>query len=162
MVEMGVLIVDADEARRQQLETVLSFMGIPWQDVAEGDLDVAIESAGPLQGVLVGELTERPLPELLAAFPRTPFLSLIDADLDNSNFIGVAQAPITYESLTRHLHFCQAFVSLHPRQQTHDKGQAPAAPAGGQGQGDPGGAPPHRSGGRNRCQRADPGGIRDR
>ncbi|WP_421219187.1 sigma-54 dependent transcriptional regulator [Aeromonas enteropelogenes] len=124
MVEMGVLIVDADEARRQQLETVLSFMGIPWQDVAEGDLDVAIESAGPLQGVLVGELTERPLPELLAAFPRTPFLSLIDADLDNSNFIGVAQAPITYESLTRHLHFCQAFVSLHPRQQTHDKGQA--------------------------------------
>ncbi|WP_421241738.1 sigma-54 dependent transcriptional regulator [Aeromonas enteropelogenes] len=124
MVEMGVLIVDADEARRQQLETVLSFMGIPWQDVAEGDLDVAIESAGPLQGVLVGELTERPLPELLAAFPRTPFLSLIDAALDNSNFIGVAQAPITYESLTRHLHFCQAFVSLHPRQQTHDKGQA--------------------------------------
>lgn len=124
MVEMGVLIVDADKARRQQLETVLSFMGIPWQDVAEGDLDVAIESAGPLQGVLVGELTERPLPELLAAFPRTPFLSLIDAALDNSNFIGVAQAPITYESLTRHLHFCQAFVSLHPRQQTHDKGQA--------------------------------------
>ncbi|WP_421203516.1 sigma-54 dependent transcriptional regulator [Aeromonas enteropelogenes] len=124
MVEMGVLIVDADEARRQQLETVLSFMGIPWQDVAEGDLDVAIESAGPLQGILVGELTERPLFELLAAFPRTPFLSLIDADLDNSNFIGVAQAPITYESLTRHLHFCQAFVSLHPRQQTHDKGQA--------------------------------------
>ena len=53
-----------------------------------------------------------------------PFLSLVEADFPNSNFIGVAEAPFTYESLTRHLHFCQAFVSLHPRQQTHDKGQA--------------------------------------
>ncbi|HDN9004655.1 sigma-54 dependent transcriptional regulator [Aeromonas veronii] len=123
MVEMGVLIVDADAQRRQQLGTVLSFMGILWQDVAEGDLDVAIESSGPLQGVLVGELAGRTLPELLAAFPRTPFISLVEAELPNSNFIGVAQAPFTYESLTRHLHFCQAFVSLHPRQQTHDKGQ---------------------------------------
>lgn len=124
MVEMGVLIVDADAQRRQQLGTVLSFMGIPWQEVAQSDLDVAIESSGPLQGVLVGELTDRPLSELLAAFPRTPFLSLVEADLPNSNFIGVALSPFTYESLTRHLHFCQAFVSLHPRQQTHDKGQA--------------------------------------
>ena len=123
MVEMGVLIVDADAQRRQQLGTVLSFMGILWQDVAEGDLDVAIESSGPLQGVLVGDLTGRTLPELLAAFPRTPFISLVEAELPNSNFIGVAEAPFTYESLTRHLHFCQAFVSLHPRQQTHDKGQ---------------------------------------
>ncbi|WP_179214425.1 sigma-54 dependent transcriptional regulator [Aeromonas veronii] len=124
MVEMGVLIVDADAQRRQQLGTVLSFMGIPWQEVAQSDLDVAIESSGPLQGVLVGELTDRPLSELLAAFPRTPFLSLVEADLPNSNFIGVALSPFTYESLTRHLHFCQAFVSLHPRQQIHDKGQA--------------------------------------
>ncbi|MGL5606818.1 MAG: sigma 54-interacting transcriptional regulator, partial [Aeromonas veronii] len=124
MVEMGVLIVDADAQRRQQLGTVLSFMGIPWQEVAQSDLDVAIESSGPLQGVLVGELTDRPLSELLAAFPRTPFLSLVEADLPNSNFIGVALSPFTYESLTRHLHFCQACVSLHPRQQTHDKGQA--------------------------------------
>ncbi|MFM5365571.1 sigma-54 dependent transcriptional regulator [Aeromonas veronii] len=123
MVEMGVLIVDADAQRRQQLGTVLSFMGIPWQEVAQSDLDVAIESSGPLQGVLVGELTDRPLSELLAAFPRTPFLSLVEAELPNSNFIGVALSPFTYESLTRHLHFCQAFVSLHPRQQTHDKGQ---------------------------------------
>ncbi|HEH9416731.1 TPA: sigma-54-dependent Fis family transcriptional regulator [Aeromonas sobria] len=124
MVEMGVLIVDADGQRRQQLGTVLSFMGIPWQEVTEGDLDVAIESSGPLQGVLVGDLAGRELPELLTAFPRTPFLSLVAAELPNNNFIGVALSPFTYESLTRHLHFCQAFVSLHPRQQTHDKGQA--------------------------------------
>ncbi|CAB5681712.1 Nitrogen assimilation regulatory protein [Aeromonas hydrophila] len=121
---MGVLIVDADAQRRQQLGTVLSFMGIPWQEVAEGDLEVAIESSGPLQGVLTGALNGRPLGELLTGFPRVPFLSLVEADFPNSNFIGVAESPFTYESLTRHLHFCQAFVSLHPRQQIHDKGQA--------------------------------------
>ncbi|MEJ6016648.1 sigma-54 dependent transcriptional regulator [Aeromonas caviae] len=120
---MGVLLVDADDVRRQQLGTVLSFMGIPWQEVVESDLDVAIETAGPLQGILAGELRERALSELLAAHPRLPFLSLMPASHGCSNFIGVAEAPFTYESLTRHLHFCQAFVSLHPRHQTHDKGQ---------------------------------------
>ncbi len=120
---MGVLLVDADDVRRQQLGTVLSFMGIPWQEVVESDLDVAIETAGPLQGILVGELRERALSELLAAHPRLPFLSLMPASHGCSNFIGVAEAPFTYESLTRHLHFCQAFISLHPRHQTHDKGQ---------------------------------------
>ncbi|MDX7872835.1 sigma-54 dependent transcriptional regulator [Aeromonas caviae] len=120
---MGVLLVDADDVRRQQLGTVLSFMGIPWQEVVESDLDVAIETAGPLQGILAGELRERALSELLAAHPRLPFLSLVPASHGCSNFIGVAEAPFTYESLTRHLHFCQAFISLHPRHQTHDKGQ---------------------------------------
>ncbi len=120
---MGVLLVDADDVRRQQLGTVLSFMGIPWQEVVESDLDVAIETAGPLQGILAGELRERALSELLAAHPRLPFLSLMSASHGCSNFIGVAEAPFTYESLTRHLHFCQAFISLHPRHQTHDKGQ---------------------------------------
>lgn len=66
---MGVLLVDADDVRRQQLGTVLSFMGIPWQEVVESDLDVAIETAGPLQGILAGELRERALSELLAALP---------------------------------------------------------------------------------------------
>lgn len=120
---MGVLLVDADDVRRLQLGTVLSFMGIPWQEVVESDLDVAIETAGPLQGILAGELRERALSELLAAHPRLPFLSLMPASHGCSNFIGVAEAPFTYESLTRHLHFCQAFISLHPRHQTHDKGQ---------------------------------------
>lgn len=120
---MGVLLVDADDVRRQQLGTVLSFMGIPWQEVVESDLDVAIETAGPLQGILAGELRERALSELLAAHPRLPFLSLMPASHGCSNFIGVAEAPFTYESLTSHLHFCQAFISLHPRHQTHDKGQ---------------------------------------
>ncbi|MFM4707652.1 sigma-54 dependent transcriptional regulator [Aeromonas caviae] len=120
---MGVLLVDADDVRRQQLGTVLSFMGIPWQEVVESDLDVAVETAGPLQGILAGELRERTLSELLAAHPRLPFLSLMPASHGCSNFIGVAEAPFTYESLTRHLHFCQAFISLHPRHQTHDKGQ---------------------------------------
>lgn len=122
MVQIGVLIVDADGQRRQQLGTVLSFMGILWQAVTEADLDAAIESAGQLQGVLVGKLTTRGLADLLTAFPSTPFLSLEETDLPNRNLVGVAQAPFTYESLTHHLHFCQAFVSLHPRQQAHDKG----------------------------------------
>ncbi|BDS29991.1 sigma-54-dependent Fis family transcriptional regulator (plasmid) [Aeromonas caviae] len=120
---MGVLLVDADDVRRQQLGTVLSFMGTPWQEVVESDLDVAIETAGPLQGILAGELRERALSELLAAHPRLPFLSLMPASHGCSNFIGVAEAPFTYESLTRHLHFCQAFISLHSLHQTHDKGQ---------------------------------------
>lgn len=75
MMAMGVLIVDTDVARRQQLGTVLSFMGMPWQEVAQADLDMAIEASGPLQGVLIGELVDRPLSTLLEQYPRTPFVS---------------------------------------------------------------------------------------
>ncbi len=77
---MGVLIVDADEQRRQQLGTVLSFMGIPWQEVVEADLDVAIETSRPSAGDTDGELLERSLSELLAAYPRCPFLSLMPGE----------------------------------------------------------------------------------
>ena len=42
MMAMGVLIVDADAQRRQQLGTVLSFMGIPWQEIVENELDVKL------------------------------------------------------------------------------------------------------------------------
>ncbi|PJG59362.1 sigma-54 interaction domain-containing protein [Aeromonas cavernicola] len=123
MADMGVLIVDADVQRRQQLGIVLSFMGIPWQEVAASDWSVAIEALEGLQAVIVGELIEDELATLLNAYPRIPFLSLNTTEYPNSNFIGTVATPVSYESLTRSLHFCQAFTSLHPRQQIHDKGQ---------------------------------------
>lgn len=54
--------------------TVLSFMGIPWQEIAESlKLDVAIETSGPLQGVLARCLDRSSVGRITDLFPRIPF-----------------------------------------------------------------------------------------
>lgn len=122
MLDLSILIVDESGERRAQVGNLLSFVGAAWQQVTEEDLEVAIEAA-PVQGVIVGALQQHSLETLLRRYPRTPFLSLVAAQGEQSNFIGVLDAPYDYESLTRALHFIQAFGSLHPREQQHDKGQ---------------------------------------
>lgn len=122
MLDLSILIVDESGERRAQVGNLLSFVGAAWQQVTEEDLEVAIEAA-PVQGVIVGALQQHSLETLLMRYPRTPFLSLVAAQGEQSNFIGVLDAPYDYESLTRALHFIQAFGSLHPREQQHDKGQ---------------------------------------
>ena len=46
MKQMGnVLLIDGDESRRQQLETVLTFMGMQWQSGAEEDCLAYLDAA---------------------------------------------------------------------------------------------------------------------
>ena len=103
MMAMGVLIVDADAQRRQQLGTVLSFMGIPWQEIAESELDVAIETSGPLQGVLAGAFTVPGDPEGEIDF--VPLLRLLaQAGYDGWLVIEAEQdptvrSPLVYQSM---------------------------------------------------------------
>ena len=49
MKQMGnVLLIDGDESRRQQLETVLAFMGMQWQSGAEEDCLAYLDAADQL------------------------------------------------------------------------------------------------------------------
>ena len=122
MMAMGVLIVDADAAAPTVGDSSLVH-GDPLAGRCRGRSGCGHRVIRPAAGG-ADRFSTTPAGRAADRIPRVPFLSLVEADFPNSNFIGVAEAPFTYESLTRHLHFCQAFVSLHPRQQTHDKGQA--------------------------------------
>ncbi len=114
----NLLLVDANDERRQQLETVLSFMGIQWQSGGEEDCLAYLSAVENISAVVVGDLKTTTLPELATRYSSVPFISAEQSELSNSNIIGFLSQPFSYESLTQMLHFCQAFRSLHPTLQT--------------------------------------------
>jgi len=121
MDRMGnVLIIDHNEERRQQLETILSFMGWEWQSGAEEDCVAYLGALNQVSAVLLGDLTSVSQAELLARHPGLPFISCCPGELSARNLIGVFETPYSYEQLTRLLHFCQSFISMHPILQNSD------------------------------------------
>ena len=114
----NLLLVDANDERRQQLETVLSFMGIQWQSGGEEDCLAYLSAVENISAVIVGDLKTTTLLELATRYSSVPFISAEQSELSNSNIIGFLSQPFSYESLTQMLHFCQAFRSLHPTLQT--------------------------------------------
>ena len=110
----NLLLIDGDDIRRQQLETVLSFMSIQWQSGAEEDCLAYLSATDSISAVIVGHLTSTTVEALIKEYPTVPFISLNPMELVASNFIGYLESPYTYEEMTQQFHFCQSFRSLHP------------------------------------------------
>ena len=119
----NVLIIDGNEARRQQLETILAFMGWQWQSGPEEDCLAYLSALEQISAVVVGELTSTSLDKLLTLHPGIPFIACSAIELPNRNLIGSLAEPCTYEQLTRLLHYCQSFVSMHPALQGSEHSQ---------------------------------------
>lgn len=115
----NLLLIDANEERRHQLETVLSFMGVQWQSGAEEDCLAFLSASPSLSGVVVGEVHSTNIHQLLDEYVSIPFISTDPLESDKSNLIGSLALPYNYESLTQLLHFCQSFRSLHPSLQNN-------------------------------------------
>ncbi|GLX77628.1 sigma-54-dependent Fis family transcriptional regulator [Thalassotalea insulae] len=117
-----ILVVDNDVARRQQMETVLSFIGEHFYTCAEDEIDETFQKySNTLTVIICGQLSEH-LVRLVKANPACPFIlhDVFDKNAveDYINVIGEISTPLNYAQLTEIVHHCHQYHNKLP----HKKG----------------------------------------
>ncbi len=125
-----IIIVDSDIDRREQLETVLSFVG-------EHHVCCSVESLAstfanvelPLTVILTGVLDEQAV-AFVKANPTCPFV-LHDVVDDHSlanciNIIGQLSKPLNYAQLTEIIHHCHQYHNKLPNKSAKNAARADA------------------------------------
>ncbi|MFT5813461.1 MAG: sigma-54 specific flagellar transcriptional regulator A, partial [Psychroserpens sp.] len=119
-----VLVVDNDIARRDQIATVLSFVGEHFYVCPEDDIEQYFkETDNILTVVLCGKVSD-----LLVGFvkkhPETPFIlhDVLDATLLSGavNVLGSLAVPLNYAQLTEQVHHCHQYHNQLPSKRNHN------------------------------------------
>lgn len=121
-----ILVVDNDIARRQQIETVLSFVGEHFFVCSEPEVKQHFtKDSHLLTLILCGDISPD-LAFLIKNNPRTPFLlhDVIDKNNINGaiNIIGELKVPLNYAQLTELIHHCHQYHNKLPSK--HNKSGA--------------------------------------
>lgn len=122
----SVFVIDENIERRQNLETILSFLGEGWQSY-DSHFDISAKIDLAANSVIVSSdcYSEKDLSALLDANPMNPFLTFGTEGKasDQGNLIGHIELPLSYQQLTLLLGRCQSY-----RQCVSSKlGQSPSA-----------------------------------
>ncbi|WP_017220983.1 sigma-54 dependent transcriptional regulator [Moritella dasanensis] len=122
----SVFVIDENIERRQNLETILSFLGEGWQSFdSHMDISAKIDLAANSVIVSSESYSENDLSALLDANPMNPFLTFgaNEKASEQGNLIGHIELPLSYQQLTLLLGRCQSY-----RQCVASKlGQSPSA-----------------------------------
>ena len=113
-----ILVVDDNVERRQQIETVLSFVGEHFQVGSQDSLASMLkDNPNILTVILCGQLSE-PMSQLVKQQPSIPFLlfDIVDqASLSMCvNIIGELPLPLNYAKLTELIHHCHQYHNKLP------------------------------------------------
>ncbi|GAA6203400.1 MULTISPECIES: sigma-54 dependent transcriptional regulator [Thalassotalea] len=121
-----IIVIDNDAARRQQIETVLSFIG----ENSDACLDHQIEQVfaqnnNILTVILCGEISTN-LIEFIKSNPACPFIlhDVIDKNaIENcANVIGEMTTPLNYAQLTEMIHHCHQYHNKLPHKKAGNAG----------------------------------------
>ena len=115
-----ILVVDNDLARRQQIETVLSFVGEHFSVCSEVEANKSFEDIGCIFTVILcGEISSN-LQALIKGNPSCPFIlhDVVDANLVQgfANIVGELAVPLNYAKLTELIHHCHQYHNKLPTQ----------------------------------------------
>ncbi len=120
-----ILILDDEEIHRQQLETIISFLGCKWQSGELADcLPVLANKTNDITVGLVGNLGTVNPTQLLTEHAHVPFIFISGVAPQLPNMIGVLGEQGTYESLLQLLRLSYAFYTLTHNEQQSTKVQS--------------------------------------
>jgi len=115
-----ILVVDNDQNRCHQIETVLAFVGENFQTCREENvLDYINQHKDILTVILCGRLSSKLL-QLIKGHPACPFIVHDIVDLqtvsDYTNIVGELSVPLNYAQLTELVHHCHQYHNNLPQQ----------------------------------------------
>ena len=125
----NILVVDNDLQRRQQLETVLSFVGEHFTACDEAQLVTNYQDTAPILTVIVAGNISDNLQSFIKQHPQTPFIAhdVLDSSLISSaiNVIGELSVPLNYAQLTELIHHCHQYHNKLPLKSGRGAGHNP-------------------------------------
>ncbi len=121
-----ILVIDNNNARRQQIETVLAFVGEHFQSCAEDEISTKLANISNLLTIIiVGELTDN-IVNLIRKTPHCPFIlhDVVDSLPAQAlvNIIGELSVPLNYAQLTELIHHSHQYQNKLPAKQCKNKG----------------------------------------
>lgn len=108
----NVLIIDANTARRRELETLLSFLNVDWISEPHSDILQHCQDERNVSGVLIGHVPNKPIESLISHYPKLPFVTTQALQKSYPNHIGELKKPVVYDHLVQLLHRCQSFSQM--------------------------------------------------
>jgi len=121
-----ILVIDNDVSRRQQIETVLAFVGEHFQACAEDEASQTITQIPNLLTVIVSGRLSKAIVDIIRKYPSCPFLlhDVIDQQPAQGvvNVIGELSVPVNYAQLTELIHHSHQYHNKLPVHRNHNKG----------------------------------------
>jgi len=121
-----ILVIDNDVARRQQIETVLAFVGEHFQTCAEDEASQHITQISNLLTVIVSGRLTPTIVEIIRKNPSCPFLlhDVVDPQPSQGfmNVIGELTVPVNYAQLTELIHHSHQYHNQLPVKRSQNKG----------------------------------------
>lgn len=113
----NILIISELNARKHNLDTILSFLGEESLSVGFSDAINTINLHRGFDAVLVDGHSLALAEDLVSKFPAQPFVLIGSngvAPNNKSNIVGRIAEPVTYPDLTQMLHRCQEYLRQRP------------------------------------------------
>ncbi|MFC3095053.1 sigma-54-dependent Fis family transcriptional regulator [Alteromonas sediminis] len=111
-----ILLVSDNQTFKQELTTILTFMGEPSVSLSFSEAHAHLSRQNP-DSVLIDGSDSAQMLVLINAFPAIAFVSVGEPSLDDihhKNLVCHLVLPVTYPALTQALHRCQEYTRKNP------------------------------------------------
>ena len=112
-----ILIISELSARKQNLQTVLNFLGAHSVACSFAQAVKTLQDSHLFNAVLIDGESSQLVADLAEKAPMLPFVAIAPGQGESlaANLVGYLDEPITYPVLTQLLHRCQEYLRRHPR-----------------------------------------------
>ncbi|XQW85829.1 sigma-54 dependent transcriptional regulator [Thalassotalea piscium] len=123
-----ILVVDNQDSRREQLATVLAFIGEHYHCCTEDEVAGHFKEHENILTVILAGTISQQLADIVKANPACPFITHDAVDThaisDRVNLLGEVTTPLNYAQLTEIIHHCHQYHNKMPNKRIKNAGNS--------------------------------------